>query len=131
MSDAGEGRTFRVTGGNAIGGTFVPAGNKNETLPVIAAALMGDAPVLLRNRPDIADVRVMLDVASRLGASVAYTDDGALRIDPSGLCSGTLHDDLARLTRGPRVLLAALGGVFAGVLPRRRARIIPACFVAP
>lgn len=108
MGDTNEGRTFRVVGGRPIGGTFTPAGNKNETLPAIAAALMADAPVFLHNRPDIADVRVMLDVASRLGVSVSYTDDEALRLDPSGLCSSALHGELAGRIRGSFLFTAPL-----------------------
>lgn len=108
MSESNEGRTFRVVGGNPIQGRVTPAGNKNEALPTIAAALMGEEPVVLRNRPDIADVRVMLDVASRLGASVAYTDDDALRIDPAGVCSSALHGDLARRIRGSFLFTAPL-----------------------
>ncbi|MBU4460462.1 MAG: hypothetical protein KJ579_07840, partial [Verrucomicrobia bacterium] len=37
-------------------------GNKNAALPMMAACLLTEEPVLLHNVPDIADVRVMMEL---------------------------------------------------------------------
>ena len=47
---------FVVEGGRRLEGTIRPGGNKNAALPILAACLLTDAPVTLRNLPDIQDV---------------------------------------------------------------------------
>ena len=71
---------FIVEGGTPLRGVFTPAGNKNEALPLIAAALLTDAPVTLRNLPRIHDVRGMLEIAAALGAQVDELDAHTVRI---------------------------------------------------
>ncbi len=53
-------KRFQVQGGHPIGGTIRPAGNKNAALPILAATLMADAPVILDNVPRIGDVESMI-----------------------------------------------------------------------
>lgn len=72
---------FLVTGGHRLAGTIRPAGNKNAALPVIAATLLADGPVVLRNIPRIRDVETLLELLADLGAGVAWADDGALHLD--------------------------------------------------
>jgi UDP-N-acetylglucosamine 1-carboxyvinyltransferase len=61
---------FIIQGGNRIGGTFNPRGNKNAVLPMLASCVLTDQPVKLTNVPLILDVRVMLDILAELGVSV-------------------------------------------------------------
>ena len=42
---------YRIEGGFSIKGTIRASGNKNAALPCIAAALLTDEPVTLRNLP--------------------------------------------------------------------------------
>ena len=73
---------FVVEGGRPISGTLIPAGNKNEALPVIAACLLADGPVTLENVPRIGDVLCQLEVLRSLGAEVEWRGDGRVSIDP-------------------------------------------------
>jgi UDP-N-acetylglucosamine 1-carboxyvinyltransferase len=61
---------YYIDGGYAVQGAVKASGNKNAALPCIAAALLTDFPVVLRNIPDIEDVQVMLNVYRALGGSV-------------------------------------------------------------
>jgi UDP-N-acetylglucosamine 1-carboxyvinyltransferase len=61
---------YYIEGGHPVQGAVKASGNKNAALPCIAAALLTDEPVILRNIPDIEDVQVMLDVYRALGGSV-------------------------------------------------------------
>ena len=67
-------RTLEIEGGAAIRGEVTVSGNKNAALPMIAASLLADGPVVLHNVPDILDVRTMLDIARELGAEVEFAD---------------------------------------------------------
>ncbi|HEV8228631.1 MAG TPA: UDP-N-acetylglucosamine 1-carboxyvinyltransferase, partial [Candidatus Limnocylindria bacterium] len=71
---------FIVEGGTPLRGEIRPAGNKNEALPLIAAALLTEEPVTLHNVPRIRDVRGMLEIADALGAKVEELDPHSVRI---------------------------------------------------
>src|SRR5580700_7078930 len=68
---------FLVTGGTAISGEIVPQGNKNEALPVCAAACLTDQPVVLENLPAIEDVAVMQKILRALGVEVENSGNSA------------------------------------------------------
>jgi UDP-N-acetylglucosamine 1-carboxyvinyltransferase len=120
---------FVIEGGRPLAGTVRPSGSKNEALPVIAACLLTAEPVVLKNLPDIADVRVMLEVLEHLGAKVERLADDTVRVTAESLNDGTVHSELARRVRasilfaGPllarlnRVVLPPPGG---DVIGRRR-----------
>ena len=73
--------SFIVEGGIPLSGEITPAGNKNEALPVLAASLLPETPVVLRNIPYIGDINSMIQVLQGLGVVVESTADGALKID--------------------------------------------------
>ncbi len=79
-------------------GTVRLGGNKNAALPMIAAAMMTEEPVVLHNVPDILDVRNMLKIAEALGAKVAF-EGGTLRIDASGLNCADVSKEFSQMTR--------------------------------
>lgn len=66
----GENSYFRVTGGTPLSGTIRPQGNKNEALPLLAACLLTDQTVTLKNLPGIEDVYMMQKILQHLGAQV-------------------------------------------------------------
>ncbi|MDR0663206.1 MAG: UDP-N-acetylglucosamine 1-carboxyvinyltransferase, partial [Spirochaetaceae bacterium] len=58
---------YLIEGGKPLCGTVRASGNKNAALPCIAAALLTDETVILRNIPEIEDVYVMFEVFRSLG----------------------------------------------------------------
>ena len=58
---------YQITGGMPVSGVVRASGNKNAALPCIVCALLGVEDIILRNIPNIEDVRVMLDVFCSLG----------------------------------------------------------------
>jgi UDP-N-acetylglucosamine 1-carboxyvinyltransferase len=105
---------FIVEGGTPLRGEVRPAGNKNEVLPLIAAALLTDEPVTLHNVPRIRDVRGMLEIASALGATVDEVDARSVRI------TGTI-----RSTEVPAALAGEIRTslLFAGPLLARHKKV--------
>ena len=53
---------FIIEGGAPLSGTVVPAGNKNAALPALAASVLTDQEVVLRNIPRIRDVEAMIEL---------------------------------------------------------------------
>ena len=72
--------SFIVDGNIRLQGTIETAGNKNEALPLIAAALICDKAVTFDNMPDIGDVQSMLAIARHLGATVSPIENGVCSI---------------------------------------------------
>lgn len=65
---------FLIEGGVPLSGEVYPAGNKNAALPTLAASLLTDEPVILRNLPAIRDVETMGDLLAALGVEVKRPD---------------------------------------------------------
>ena len=59
--------SFVIEGGRRLEGTIRVHGSKNAALPLMAAALLTDQPVTLRDVPDLADIRNMLKLLAELG----------------------------------------------------------------
>jgi UDP-N-acetylglucosamine 1-carboxyvinyltransferase len=70
MKDHQNSSIFRVTGGVALSGEINPQGNKNEALPLLAAACLTDQALTLENLPAIEDVAVMIEILRMLGVAV-------------------------------------------------------------
>src|SRR5947209_9451231 len=69
---------FVIQGGQPLAGTIVPAGNKNAALPALAACLLTEEEVVLRNIPRIRDVEAMLELLSALGVAVDWRDENVV-----------------------------------------------------
>jgi len=61
---------FVIHGGKPLAGQVRINGAKNAALPQMAAALLADAPLTLRDVPDVADVRNMARLLDELGCAV-------------------------------------------------------------
>ncbi|AKH41767.1 UDP-N-acetylglucosamine 1-carboxyvinyltransferase [Altererythrobacter atlanticus] len=61
-----------VRGGPKLTGRIEPSANKNAVLPVLCATLLSDAPIVLRNVPEITDVTRIVDFFGQLGSRVKW-----------------------------------------------------------
>ena len=101
---------FFIRGGKKIGGTFRPLGNKNAVLPMLAACVLTDEPVVLDNVPRILDVENMLKLLADLGVAVSRKGH-AVELCARGLRKTELDRALCAKVRGSILL--------AGPLPAR------------
>jgi UDP-N-acetylglucosamine 1-carboxyvinyltransferase len=90
---------FIIEGGVPLKGEVTPAGNKNAALPLVAACLLTEEPVVLRNVPRIQDVLVMRKLVESLGVQVQDLDDTTWRITARNLRPADLNADLCRRIR--------------------------------
>ncbi len=85
---------IRVEGKHPLNGTYHPAGNTNAAMALLAAALLTDQPITLRNMPHTLNTQTMLAVAERLGAKLSYPDDQTVLIQAEQISKRTLtHND--------------------------------------
>src|ERR1700759_3570820 len=90
---------FVMGGGAPLSGTIPAAGNKNGALPILAACLLTEDEVILRNVPRISDVEAMVSLLESLGAQVRWLSDGEVSIDSSTVDSQEVDRDLAERIR--------------------------------
>lgn len=95
---------FIIEGGYPLRGEMTPSGNKNAALPLLAACMMTDEPVLLHNVPDILDVQVMRALLESLGVEITTVDDHTWRVHAKEIHPATLDPDLCRKIRASFLL---------------------------
>src|SRR5919199_1453172 len=106
-----SGRTmesFVIKGARALTGRTGPVGNKTGARPIIAASLLTDEPVTLRNVPHIRDVETMAELVADLGADVEWTARNELRIHALDVHSHELEPTLASRIRASFLLAGPL-----------------------
>ena len=99
---------YVIRGGNPIQGTVTPGGNKNAALPMLAAALLAEAPVRIRNLPQIRDVKVMIQLLADLGAGVTESPQGDLEVTANTIERFHADPDLAGQVRASFLLAGPL-----------------------
>jgi UDP-N-acetylglucosamine 1-carboxyvinyltransferase len=110
---------FIVEGGQPLAGTVSAAGNKNEALPALAAALLSRGEVTLDNVPRIRDVAMLLDGLRQLGVQVTADGDHSVRLDASRLADSDPDPAVVSRIRGSILLVPALlARTGRAVLPR-------------
>lgn len=120
---------FIIRGRKPLNGTVKPSGNKNSALPLLAACLLTDQPVLLHNVPNITDVLTMRRLIESLGATVEEVAKSSWRIECQKIDAHTADAELCRQIRASILLagpMMARHGVFdmpapgGDVIGRRR-----------
>lgn len=120
---------FVIEGGVPLRGEVTPSGNKNAALPLLAACLLTEEPVVLHNIPQIRDVLAMRKLIESLGAVVEELDASSWRITTRELTASHLDPDLCRRIRASILIagpvLARAGGMLlpppgGDVIGRRR-----------
>ncbi len=106
---------FVIEGGVPLHGEVTPAGNKNAALPLLAACLLTEEPVVLHNVPQIRDVQAMRKLVESLGAVIEEREANTWRITTKNLNISQVDPDLSRKIRASVLIagpLIARAGVF-------------------
>ncbi len=96
---------FIISGGYPLNGEILPSGNKNAALPMLAACLLTDEPVILHNLPDIKDVETMRMLLESLGVQIDALSNNTWRVHASQVRPADLDPDICRKIRAS-ILLA-------------------------
>ncbi|MBN2217953.1 MAG: UDP-N-acetylglucosamine 1-carboxyvinyltransferase [Pirellulales bacterium] len=71
---------LRITGPTRLEGEVRASGSKNAALPMMAAVLLAEGPVVLAGAPQLADVDRMAQVLRELGVEVLWDEDDTLQM---------------------------------------------------
>jgi UDP-N-acetylglucosamine 1-carboxyvinyltransferase len=107
---------YIIDGGVPLNGTVKASGNKNAALPCIAAALLTDETIILRNIPEIEDVQVMLEIYASLGGTVETLEPNAFK-----LRLGNITDSMIPVEQAKKIRASIL---FAGPLLAQTGKVM-------
>lgn len=100
-----------VRGENPLSGTIPISGAKNAALPLMAASLLTQEPLTLRNTPDLADITILGELLSEHGTEIALRkQDGVrmLRLSTPAITSAVAPYELVARMRASFLVLGPL-----------------------
>ncbi|HBM86880.1 MAG TPA: UDP-N-acetylglucosamine 1-carboxyvinyltransferase [Opitutae bacterium] len=117
---------FKVSGNGPLNGEIQVGGAKNAALPILAATLLTDETVVLKNVPDLSDMRFMIEILQHVGAETVQPEPGTWEITAKEIS----HIAPYELVRKMRASVCLLGPLVARM---RRAEVsIPGgCVIGP
>jgi UDP-N-acetylglucosamine 1-carboxyvinyltransferase len=105
---------FVVQGEVQLCGSIRASGAKNATLPIMAATLLCSGISVIKDVPNLRDIKVMQDILALLGAKI-IRQGSSLIIDTSGVSKIEIPENLMREMRASVFLMGPLLGRFRKV----------------
>ena len=99
-----------IKGGKSLSGKISCSGAKNAALPMIAATILSDEKVILKNLPYLQDITTMFELLGSMGSEILLDENMDFTI-----CSSNLQDIEARyeLVKTMRASILVLGPLLA------------------
>lgn len=101
---------FIIQGSQPIQGSVQISGNKNAALPMLAACLLTDEPVILHNVPRIGDVNTMLALLQHLGVRVIANGGHSITMQAQHIETRRLSVELCQKIRASILLAGPMLG---------------------
>jgi len=99
---------LEITGGERLSGEVRISGAKNSALPILAAALLAEEPVVLENVPHLNDVTTTLNLLRRMGVEIICHDGVRLEIDAVNISDFLAPYELVKTMRASVLVLGPL-----------------------
>ncbi|MEG2354179.1 MAG: UDP-N-acetylglucosamine 1-carboxyvinyltransferase [Clostridium sp.] len=98
-----------LRGGNKLSGEVQISSAKNAVLPIIAASIMNEGIIKLKNIPLLEDVFIMCNILESIGAETDFnTDTGELNINSTNVKCIEPNDKLVQKLRASFVIMGAM-----------------------
>ena len=101
-----------IVGGKPLDGEVRISGAKNAALPILAATLLAEGQVTLRNVPKLNDIATTLKLLKRMGVAAEHRDDGSVTVDSGGIKETIAPYELVKTMRASILVLGPLLGRF-------------------
>jgi UDP-N-acetylglucosamine 1-carboxyvinyltransferase len=101
-----------IVGGRPLDGEVRISGAKNAALPILAATLLAEGPVVVRNVPKLNDIATTLKLLKRMGVAAEHRDDGSVTVDAGGINDFIAPYELVKTMRASILVLGPLLGRF-------------------
>ena len=97
-----------IRGGDSLDGEIRISGSKNSALPILAATLLADSPMIVGNLPHLNDVTTMLTLLRSMGISVTLNEKMSVEIDIGTINEFTAPYELVRTMRASILVLGPM-----------------------
>ncbi len=101
-----------ITGGKPLSGEIYISGSKNSALPILAATLLCDEPVVLGNLPHLHDITTMIELLGCMGVRVVVDEKMRVEVDAGAIESFTAPYELVKTMRASILVLGPMLGRF-------------------
>ena len=100
---------FSIEGPNRIKGEVEISGSKNSSLPILAASLLFNQPVIIKNLPKVEDINTMINLLRSLGSKVTLSSNRRIaKIDNQKKLKTFASYSLVKTMRGSILVLGPL-----------------------
>lgn len=99
---------FKVTGGKEISGVLEIEGAKNAALPIMIATLIEKGTYILKNVPNLMDIRTLVKLLESLGLKIEKLDDHTYKIVNEGLTNLVAGYELVKKMRASFLVMGAM-----------------------
>ena len=99
---------YVINGGNRLEGEVTISGAKNAAVAILPAAILVNGKCRVENVPDIADVRILLDILADMGAEIQKEPGGTVILDCTNIRSTIPNPEQVRKMRASYYLMGAL-----------------------
>jgi len=97
-----------IQGGQPLQGSIAASGAKNAALPLLAAAILADEPVIYQRLPYLRDISTMMTLLANQGASVSIDDKEQIRVDTASCTRAEAPYELVKTMRASALVLGPL-----------------------
>ncbi len=97
-----------ISGGGPLSGEIRISGAKNSALPILAATLLVDGPVMVSNVPHLHDITTMFELLGCLGVTVILNEKMQVEVDATTLHSHVAPYDLVKTMRASILVLGPM-----------------------
>ena len=97
-----------INGGNSLSGTITCSGAKNAALPMIAATILCNDSVVLKNLPYLQDITTMFELLGSMGAEILLNENMDFTISSNKLKDTEARYELVKTMRASILVLGPL-----------------------
>ena len=101
-----------ITGGKPLSGEIYISGSKNSALPILAATLLCEEPVVLGNLPHLHDITTMIELLGCMGVKVVVDEKMRVEVDAGQVQAFTAPYELVKTMRASILVLGPMLGRF-------------------
>ena len=99
---------FIITGGKPLNGTIEVSGAKNAALPIIIATLIEKGEYLLKNVPNLSDIRVLFKLLESLGLKVEKKGEHEYKIISDGIKNNKAEYEIVKKMRASFLVMGPM-----------------------
>ncbi|HET8709745.1 MAG TPA: UDP-N-acetylglucosamine 1-carboxyvinyltransferase, partial [Spongiibacteraceae bacterium] len=97
-----------IRGGNVLRGEIRISGSKNSALPILAATLLSDEPITVRNLPHLQDITTMIALLRSMGVEILIDDKLGVEVHADTIRDFTAPYELVKTMRASILVLGPM-----------------------